>query len=92
MADIRIQFVEKTGNGHEHITRVCDATRSWPVARVIYWIEAGTTTFHTLEGGRRAEVAVRSNGLRKYLQTHADGVWQNNLLSLPPPPPTIIAA
>lgn len=46
-------------------------------------IENNEWTFYTLVNGKRAGVGVRtSTSGRKYLQTHADGYWNNNLLAL----------
>jgi hypothetical protein len=46
-------------------------------------IENGEWTFYTLVGGKRAVVGVRTSASgRKFLQTHADGYWNNNLLAL----------
>ena len=84
MNGIRIKYATKAGNHYEHITHVGDDTRTWPVEHVILWIELKVATFYVEENGKRAYVAVVKGVRRKYLQTHADGVWQNNLLSLPP--------
>jgi hypothetical protein len=49
---------------------------------VINAINAGEV-FYTFVGGRRADVAVHDeSGKVPYLQTHADGYWNNNLLAL----------
>ena len=82
--DIRIKYANKTGNTHEHITDLGHDTGTSPVADIVKWIEAGTHTFHTFEGGKRADIHVRQGTYRKYVQTAADGVWANNLLALPP--------
>ena len=58
----------------------------WRLTRqqVVAYIEARRYAFYTLVGGRRAGLAVRvSAGGTKYVQTHADGYWNNNLLALP---------
>jgi hypothetical protein len=78
------------GTTHEHIVEVAwrnDVTyldgRS-TTAEMVAKIEAAQTVY-TSVGGRRAEVGVRKNNStgRKYLQTYADGVDNNNLLALP---------
>ncbi|ANS66466.1 hypothetical protein SLINC_4242 [Streptomyces lincolnensis] len=49
------------------------------------WIENKNIKAYTDDGrGNRADVGVvtPSHGA-KYLRTHADGVWTNNLLELP---------
>jgi hypothetical protein len=54
-------------------------------AELVTWIEdKGGKAYTEDSRGNRADVAVRTptHGA-KYLQTHADGVWTNNLLALP---------
>lgn len=79
------------GTKHEHIIRLWwtnpatgktgDNTR----AEIVSWIEDKKGQAYTSDtGGHRAEVAVVTPPRgEKYLRTHADGVWTNNLLSLP---------
>ena len=87
MADIQITCIVKPHplSSHEHITHVGSYGYLWTREQVIAWIETGTDTFYTLDGfGRRANVGVyREIGKPPYLKTHADGVWNNNLLALP---------
>jgi len=53
------------------------------VQNVVQLIEQKTHSFYTHEGGVTASVGVhKSSSGHKYLQTHADGVWTNNLLAL----------
>ena len=46
-------------------------------------IKAKTNTFHTKVNGKRAEIGVNEGPHGEFLQTHADGYWNNNLLALP---------
>ena len=79
------------GQQHQHIVRLWwvnpstgetgDNTREYLVS----WIEDQKGKAYTEDAaGNRADVGVRktTNGV-KYLQSHADGVWTNNLLALP---------
>ena len=54
------------------------------------YIDARTNTFFVLDPrtGKRADVGVVRpvDGRAPYVQTHADGDWNNNLLSLDPCP------
>jgi len=72
---------------HEHITHVGNLAANWiwPRKYVIASINAGTNTFYVYENGKRSEVGVVNpgNGRSPYLRTHADGYWNDNLLSLP---------
>jgi len=79
------------GSGHEHIVAVAwvnDVSTSSTLeasstAEMVAWIEVGHSAY-TLVNGRRAEVGVRQTSTgRKFLQTHADGYWNDNLLALP---------
>jgi hypothetical protein len=46
-------------------------------------VELSTVRFYTQEGGYKAWVGVRESATgHKFLQTYADGVWKDNLLSL----------
>lgn len=79
------------GSDHEHITHLwwlSDSTNqegSSTREQLVSWIENQGGKAYTDDGrGNRAHVAVvtPSRGA-KYLRTHADGVWTNNLLALP---------
>jgi hypothetical protein len=89
MADVRIRNVRKwnRSSAHEHITHVgniIDANWIWTRESVIESIDAGSNTFYVYENSRRSEVGVvRPAGYLPYLRTHADGYWNDNLLSLP---------
>ena len=79
------------GSGHEHITHLWwinpgtsksgDNTR----AQLVAWIENEGGKAYVEDGaGHRADVGVVTPAYgSKYLRTHADGKWTNNLLSLP---------
>ena len=57
----------------------------WTREQVIASIDAGTNTFYVIDprNGKRSDVGVvRVAGKAPYLRTHADGDWNNNLLSL----------
>lgn len=87
MADALVTCINKPNRNstHEHITHLgnCPSWK-WTRERVIASIEAKENTFHTMVEGRRADIAVRREpGKIPYLQTHADGYWNNNLLALP---------
>lgn len=89
---IRITHIRLAGgDGHEHIAHLWwvnpataktgDNTRG----QIVSWIEnKNGTAFVQQPGTPRAEVAVVTPQQgAKYLRTHADGRWNNNLLSLP---------
>lgn len=85
MADARVTCINKLPreNTHEGITHLGGHNWRWTRQQVIDSIEARTNTFHTLVGGNRAEVGVVNGAHGKYLRTHADGKWNDNLLALP---------
>lgn len=73
MADIQVTCITKPHpqSPHEHITKV--------------GIEAKSNSFFVLDPktGKRADIGVvRATGHAPYLRTYADGVWNDNLLSL----------
>lgn len=57
---------------------------TWTREQVVASIEAKSNTFYVLDPktGKRADIGVvRVAGHAPYLRTHADGVWNDNLLS-----------
>ena len=85
MADLQVTCINKKdrSNTHESITHLGGAGWRYTREQVVNYIEQRTHTFYTQVGGKRADVAVRENGHGgKYVQTHADGYWNNNLLAL----------
>jgi hypothetical protein len=92
MTDYRIDCVNKPNRSspHEHITHVGgpnpDGIGRWKdtVPNVVRLIENQQHRFFTKEDGASAWVGVRTSAAgNKFLQTHADGVWRDNLLALP---------
>ncbi len=83
MADVQVKYVNRSGDAHEHITHLGGDTWTWPRASVIASIESKTNTFFTLVNGKRANIAVVSGPFGKYVRTHADNLWNDNLLALP---------
>ncbi len=91
MAEYQITCITKRDrmNSHEHITHVGNS--SWtPKTRTreeIIELINGGDKFYVLDSytGNRAYVYVVTpgNGRSQYIQTYADGVWKDNLLSLP---------
>lgn len=89
MADCQITCITKSGHlgGHEHITHAGNPAGSWtwPVQQIVDSIEGGTNTFFVRDPvtGKRADVGVvRPQGRNPYIRTYADGLWNDNLLSL----------
>jgi hypothetical protein len=89
MPDVQVTCITKpnTQSPHEHITHLGNPKAAWKWTReqVIASIDAKTNTFFVIDPykGKRAEVGVvRPAGCPAYLRTHADGDWNDNLLSL----------
>jgi hypothetical protein len=89
MADVQVTCITKPDpqSPHEHITHVGNPKGGWKWTReqVIESIDAKANTFFVLapNGGKRADIGVvRAAGRAPYLRTYADGVWNDNLLSL----------
>ena len=58
---------------------------NWPREHVVASIETKTNTFFVRDpkSGKRADIGVvRVTGHAPFLRTHADGYWNDNLLSL----------
>lgn len=79
------------GNTHQHIVRLWWANPSTGEtgdssrAEIIAWIEKQDGKAFVQDAyGHRVDVGVVTPALgEKYLRTHANGVWTDNLLSLP---------
>ena len=89
MADVQVTCITKPDpqSPHEHITELGNPRAGWKWSRedVIRSIDAGTNTFFVIDPytSKRSTVAVvRPSGRAAYLRTHADGDWNDNLLSL----------
>ena len=88
MADCQVTCIVKPHpqSPHEHISQLGNPpTWQWTRERVIASIDAQTNTFFVLDrqNGKRSDVGVvREAGKAPYLRTHADGYYNNNLLSL----------
>jgi hypothetical protein len=89
MAEVQVTCITKPHpqSPHEHITHLGNpkAGWTWPRERVIQSIEAKSNTFFVFDprSGKRANIGVvRAAGHAPYLRTYADGVWNDNLLSL----------
>ena len=81
------QFMEApSGEKYPNHTDLSRPTPNFfPVSQVIASIDAKTNTFFVLDPytGRRSNVGVvRPAGRAAHLRTHADGDWNDNLLSL----------
>lgn len=84
MADVQVTCINKQPqmNSHEGITHLGGSNWKWSRQEVINSIRAGTNTFYTLDGGKRADVGVIDGPNGPYVRTHADGQWNDNLLAL----------
>jgi hypothetical protein len=87
MYTITHRSMSTSGDGdHERIASVyvLETSSWWTVEQVIDAIDNRGQKFVVKQGGKTAEVGVRRDpGKRPYIQTHADGYWNNNLLALP---------
>jgi hypothetical protein len=87
--DLEITCINKQPreNTHEAITHLGGPFGGgwrWTRPQVVTAIETKEHSYFTLVNGKRADVSVRvSSSGNKYVQTHADGYWNNNLLALP---------
>ncbi len=86
--DLQVTCINKQPrqNPHEGITHLGGPGNGgwwWTRQAVVDFIKSLRHTFFTLVNGRRADVAVVEGPNGPYLRTHADGVWNDNLLALP---------
>jgi len=89
MAVVLVTCITKPNplSSHEHITHIGGAGWKWDRDKVIRSIEAKENIFYVVDQatGKQAYIGVvrPRDGRSPYLQTYADGIWNNNLLSLP---------
>jgi hypothetical protein len=87
---IRITAIRLSGGtSHEHIVQLwwtnpgTSETGDNSRSEIVRWIEEGGKAY-VEQDGHRVDVGVLTpTSGPKYLRTHADGYWTNNLLSLP---------
>ena len=84
MADVQVKCINKQprNDTHEGITHLGGTGWKWSRANVIQSIEGRTNTFFTYVNGKRADVGVVQGPNGKYVRTHADGYYNDNLLAL----------
>ena len=89
MADVQVTCIVKPHpqSPHEHITHLGNPAGNWIWTReqVIASIDNKTNSFFVrdpISGSRADSGVVREAGKLPYVRTHADGRWNNNLLSL----------
>ncbi|MDP9359646.1 MAG: DUF3892 domain-containing protein [Chloroflexota bacterium] len=84
---IQVTCINKVNraSGHEGITHLGGVGWKWTRQQMIVELESPHPrhAFYTRVNGRTAWIGVNSGPHGKYLQTHADGYWNNNLLALP---------
>ncbi len=88
MATIGIEYVDKSGSGHEHITHLGSDKMRFTRDAVIGRLERDTDIFYVSEGGGVVLVKVVNDRVKgKYVRTVKDGIEKDNLLYLKPCPP-----
>ena len=85
MANLQVICINKVprDDPHEGITHLGGSNWKWTRQQVIDAIEGGVHTFYTSVNNKVAYVGVVNGPHGKYLRTHADGYWNDNLLALP---------
>jgi hypothetical protein len=88
---VRITHIRISGSAmHENISHVHwiqdgnASTGTMSKAEMVNWIDVKGGHAYVASGASKATVAVvKPQATAPYLRTHADGTWNNNLLSLP---------
>lgn len=85
MADVQVRCINKQprNNTHEGITHLGGEGWKWSRDQVISSIETNKDSFFTKVNGTRSEVGVVNGPNGKYVRTHADKTYNDNLLALP---------
>jgi hypothetical protein len=84
MSALQVTCINKQprNDTHEGITHLGGAWGKKTRSDVIVEIENKTNSYFTSVDGKRAEVGVRQGEYGKYVQTYADGYYNDNLLAL----------
>jgi hypothetical protein len=89
MAHVLVTCIDKPHpqSPHEHITHIGNPSAGWRWTRedVVASIDSGSNKFFVVDPvtGTRSDVGVvRPAGRAPHLRTYADGIWNDNLLSL----------
>ncbi len=88
MVYIEQVHMSEGGYRHEHIERVkwrnpqTAATGDSTRAEMVEWIDNKGGVAKVTDGRNTVDVGV-VNAMPKYIRTHADGKWTDNLLALP---------
>lgn len=85
MASLQVTCINKVprDNPHEGIANLGGAGWKKTRQQVVTEIESNQNSFYTSANGKIAHVGVVNGPNGKYVRTHADGVWNDNLLALP---------
>lgn len=88
MVDVHVSCINKQPrqNPYEGITHLGGPGGGgwrWTREQVIASIERKENAFYTLVEGNRGDVGIVNGPSGKYLRTYRDGMWNDNLLSLP---------
>ena len=85
MSNLQVTCINKVprDDPHEGITNLGGSNWKWTRQQVIDAIEGNLHTFYTSVNGKVAYVGVVNGKNGKYVRTHADNVWNDNLLALP---------
>ena len=88
MNEHQVSCIRKSlpNGGHEHITHIGGpAGGGWRLTResAVSRIDANTEKFYTVDKttGNKVYIGVIEIGQSRYLRTHADGKWNDNLLA-----------
>lgn len=84
MSDVQVTCINKQPrqDPHEGITHLGGRDWRWTREQVITSIDRGENTFYTLVDGNRGDIGIVNGPYGRYLRTHRDGRWNDNLLSL----------
>jgi len=89
--DVEVTCINKNDRNDPHerihgIGGVNSNGSKWylPLDQAIAAIEDGKYNFYVMVNGKRVNVVIATHNGHKYLKTEADGIQENNLLSLPP--------
>ncbi len=86
MADVLVTCINKQPrqDPYEGITYLGGQGWRWSRQQVVDSIKAKTNTFYTQDrAGNRSYLGVVQGPSGEYVRTHANGVWNDNLLALP---------
>ena len=91
MASIEISCTNKlqTLNDHMGITHLGGGGQRWKKEQIVFALNEKSDNYFIVVNNRRSELSLYLQGYGVHVRAHADGLWNNDLLTLENCPDTM---